>query len=653
MSCQRGEIPQNQSVNRLLPLLLLFSLCAPAEAEWEWLSAELRQTDAAINVKRATLEALGEPMIGQTVPEFGLQHTMLLDSPPESPFVQLDLGDSLAFDLVALVPAVVDFQSLTQSAYAFPPRYRLDASDDENFATFTPLKVQLNEDAVPFGPAPVVVQAPGMKARYLRLTIPTMAKVEGRWTFALSEMMVLRGNRNIAIGAKVNHLRGTNLPPRWLAQNMTDGRTPLGPPIDRSSVPEFDALFAIKQPDVAEPWMQVDLNAEYGIDEIRLHPLHARQGADVPGFRFPVRFRVEVAKTQSMQDSVTVFQSAETGFPNPGNNPVTLPLHDVSGRFVRITMLESPDAYESFALSELEVYSGDKNVARAKSATSSGDRVREVMRPLSLLTDGHVSYGRLLELPQWLDQWELRQTLMRDLQSLESRAIVLRGAARQRFVWMVAVFALGIVILGFGAMVRSRRRQARDREQLRNQLARDMHDEIGSNLAGIAVISELPEHDREDWKEINRIAHETTDAMREVLWLVGARQESGIDLMEQLQRVAKRLLPNHEVRWKVTASELPAAWREESRRQVFLFFKEAITNILRHAKATQVELSAHAVGATFELVIQDNGKGFDPANVPTGVGLSSLRERTKQLGGTFQIHSTHQGTTLTLQCPLR
>jgi hypothetical protein len=270
---------------------------------------------------------------------------MLLDSPPEWPFVQLDLGDSLSFDLVALVPAVVDFQSLTQSAYAFPPRYRLDASDDENFANFTPLKVQLNEDAVPFGPAPVIMQAPGMKARYLRLTIPTMAKVEGRWTFALSEMMVLRGNRNIAIGAKVKHLRGTNLPPRWLAQNMTDGRTPLGPPIDRSSVPEFDALFAIKQPDVAEPWMQVDLSAQYEIDEIRLHPLHARQGADVPGFRFPVRFRIEVAKTQSMQDSVTVFQSAETGFPNPGNNPVTLPLQAVSGRFVRITMLESPDAF--------------------------------------------------------------------------------------------------------------------------------------------------------------------------------------------------------------------------------------------------------------------------------------------------------------------
>lgn len=617
------------------------------------MSAELSRTEREIGEKQASLKALGEPMIGQTVPEFGLQHSMLLDSPPESPFVQLDLGDSVAFDLVALVPAVVDFQSLTQSAYAFPPRYRLDVSNDEDFVTFTPLKVQLHADAAPFGPAPVIVPAAGMKARYLRLTVPTMAKVEGRWTFALSEMMVLRGNRNIAIGAKVKHVKGSNLPPRWLAQNVTDGRTPLGPPIDRSSVPEYDALFAIRQSHVPEPWMQVDMGVESAIDEIRLHPLHARQGADVPGFRFPTRFRVEVANAESMQGSVIVFRAADVGFPNPGNNPVTLPLHAVSGRFVRVTMLESPDKLDSFALSELEVYSGNQNVARDRPVQSSGDRFREVMRPLSLLTDGHVSYGRLLELPEWLDQWQFRQTLMRDLQSLESQAMVLREAARERFVWVVVVSALGVVVIGLGAMIRSRRRQERDREQFRNQLARDMHDEIGSNLAGIAVISELPEHDPEDWQEINRIAHETTDAMREVLWLVGARQETGIDLIEHLQRVAKRLLPNHGVSWKVTPVELATAWSVESRRQVFLFFKESITNILRHAKATEVELSARAVGSTFEIVIKDNGRGFDLSKSPAGLGLGSLRERAKLLGGSFHIQSTHQGTTLTLQCPLK
>jgi signal transduction histidine kinase len=144
-----------------------------------------------------------------------------------------------------------------------------------------------------------------------------------------------------------------------------------------------------------------------------------------------------------------------------------------------------------------------------------------------------------------------------------------------------------------------------------------MHDEIGSNLAGIAVISETSQLQSdataEDWREINRIARETTDAMREMLWLVGARQESGIDLTEHLQRAAKRLLPNHEVTWKALATGLPATWPVQSRRQVFMFFKEALTNILHHARATQVELSAQVVACHFELVIRDNGRGFDPA----------------------------------------
>lgn len=639
-------------MKRLLPLLLLFALSTTALAEWEWLSVELRDTDQQLTEKRLALKSLGEPMIGQTVPEFGVQHNMLLDAPPESPFIQVDLGESRAFETVAMVPAVVDFQSLTQAAYAFPPRYRLDASDDEKFATFTPFKVHLEVDAVLYGVAPVIVRTPGIKARYLRLTVPAMARVEGRWTFALSELLVLHGNRNIAIGAKVKHLQGSNLPPRWMAQNLTDGRSPLGPPIDRSSVPEYDALFAIQKPDVPQPWMQVDLGVERVVDEIRLHPLHARQGADVPGFRFPSRFRVDVAKSASMQDAVTVYSTGDINFPNPGNNPVTLAFSSVTGQYVRVTMLKSSREVDSFALSELEVYSGDENVAKGMSALSSGDRFREVMRPLSLLTDGHVSYGRLMELPHWLGQWELRQTLMRDIQSLEARVSTLRDTTQQRIVWLVVFTALIIGLLAFGVALRSRRRQAKEQEALRNQLARDMHDEIGSNLAGIAVISELPMHDPEDWKEINRIAHETTDAMREVLWLVGARQESGIDLMEQLQRVAKRLLPNHAVTWKALATDLPSSWPVESSRQVFLFFKEALTNIQRHAKATQVNLSAQITGSVLELIIQDNGRGFEPAKAISGMGLGSLRERAKQLSGTFDLDSSHLGTTLTLRVPL-
>lgn len=636
--------------------MLLLASCA--EASWlDLFNGDLKSAREELVRTEKALDALGQPMVGNTVPEFGIQHRMMEEPPPESPFVQIDLGASQSFDTVALIPAVVDFQSVTQSPYAFPLRFRLDASDDAQFATFTPLLVRTEVDHVQSSVVPVVVHVPGTRARFLRLTVTKLAQVEGRWTFALAEVMVLAGKLNIALGAKVQHQGGTGLPPRWLLKNLTDGRTPLGPPIDRRSVPEFDALFASIQPDWPHPWMSVDLGREMPIDEVRLHPLHARQGADVPGFSFPARFRIEFAKCRDFSDAITVFENPDLDYPNPGNNVVTIPAGGRMARHVRVVMLAPQrQGMSSFAIAELEVFARGEQVSRGATATSSGDPGREHPRPLSLLTDDHTSYGRLMDLPVWLQQWEDRRRLEDQSAMLHGKIAALTSIAQTRAAWVLGV-ALVSVMGGAGLLFWcSHQRSVRAQEWFRARLARDMHDEVGSNLAGIAVISETSalegDATAEDWREINRIAHETTDAMREVLWLVGARQESGIDLIEHLQRVAKRLLPNHEVTWKALPAELPATWPVESRRQVFLFFKEALTNILRHAKAVHVELSARIVASRIELIIRDDGCGFDPSATSTGMGLSSLHERARHLGGTLAVSSSNAGTTLTLLAPL-
>lgn len=642
----------------LFSMLSLLSLVTGSQAAWlDGFSGELREARALLRQAETELDALGQPMIGNTVPEFGIQHVMLAEPPPESPFVQVDLGERRRIDTVALVPAVVDFQGVKQSPYAFPARFRLDASDDAAFGTFTPLLVRTEVDFELNEVDPVVIDAAGIEARYLRLTVTKLAKVEGRWTFALAELLALDGNRNVALGAPVLHKGGTGLPPRWMSHHLTDGRTPLGPPIDRSSVPEFDALFASIHDEVLQPWMGVDLGSVMPLDEVRLHPLHARQGADVPGFAFPSRFRVELAQKADFSDARVIHETTDEDFPNPGNNAVIIAAAGHSGRYVRMVMTaQRTKRLVAAALSELEVYSQGKKVSQGKVALSSGDPRREEPRPLSLLTDGHTSYGRLLELPDWLAQWEKRRALLARVFDLTSGIKILTDEAQTRAVIVFTTLGLGMAAIVALLFWRAHRRHEREREAFRTQLARDMHDEIGSNLAGIAVISETSalqaDATAEDWQEINRIAHETTDAMREMLWLVGARQESGIDLMEHLQRVATRLLPNHEVCWRRCASELPVSWPMESRRQVFLFFKEALTNILRHAKATRVELSAQVISSTLELIIQDNGQGFDPQSPSRGMGLSSLRERAKQLGGTLDIQSSNQGSTLTLRAPL-
>jgi signal transduction histidine kinase len=85
---------------------------------------------------------------------------------------------------------------------------------------------------------------------------------------------------------------------------------------------------------------------------------------------------------------------------------------------------------------------------------------------------------------------------------------------------------------------------------------------------------------------------------------------------------------------------------------VFLFFKEALANVQRHAKASRVELSARVLGHTFELRIQDDGQGFDTTAKSTGMGMSSLYERARRLGGTCEFASSPSGSAVTLRVPI-
>ncbi len=100
----------------LFCILSLIPLSSGLQAAWfEHFSGELQEAHAALREAETTLTNLGEPMIGNTVPEFGIQHVMLAEPPPESPFVQVDLGNRRRLDTLALVPAVVDFQGVKQS----------------------------------------------------------------------------------------------------------------------------------------------------------------------------------------------------------------------------------------------------------------------------------------------------------------------------------------------------------------------------------------------------------------------------------------------------------------------------------------------------------------------------------------------------------
>jgi signal transduction histidine kinase len=507
------------------------------------------------------------------------------------------------------------------------------------------------------GPFPVVVPAHGIRARYVRLTVTKMAEERGQYFFALGEIMMVSGFRNAAIGSKVTASSSAEVPPRWRLANLVDGRSHLGLPIT-PELPAFDGYYVGPTTTTDPLRIRFEFGRVVELQQIVLYPIHARLGADVPGYGFPERLTIAVSGPGSGVQPKTVY-TLPLGFSNPGDNAVVIPLENPAVCRVDISVgIAAPPAIpQRLGFSEIEIFAEASNVAvEALVECEPEPGPFSNPGPRSLLTDGFTSHGRIVPLAEWV-------VGLRERAELGTRlaALVAQHDREERKTRRNAIVVLGVIAAsaGLGSVTyvwRQRSARRREHERIKLQLARDLHDEIGSNLAGIAILSETAAERLEgsatqqsEWRKVNRIARDTSNAMREVLWVVGAREESGIDLLQQLRLAADRLLVGREVVWTCDGNVVPKAWTTESCRQVFLFFKEAVANALRHSGASRYEIAIVTSAVAFALTVADNGRGFGEDHLTHGVGLPSLRERARLLGGRCEVESAPgRGTRVTL-----
>ncbi len=643
----------------------MLAIAAPlfaAEEGWlDWLNPDLRHLDRDRVVLQHELERFGSPSVGQTVAEYGYKSPPSLTHPKEPEWVQIDLGSRRRIDCVVLIPALSKWQADHRSAHGFPLRWRIDVSDDPDFAASIPVCDFTAQDYPSPGLGPVVVPLrEPQTARHVRISVTKMSLEEKRYFFALAEVMVLSGNLNVAVRRRVTTSGTTARPREWLPQNLVDGRSPLGPPIREEPVPfdgpiPMDGFYIRPDKDVL-PEIVVDLGRVYRLQQIRLHPVHARRYSDSPGLGFPIGFQIHCSPSADFVDPRLLHKIED--LTNPGNNPVTLDGRNAQARYLRIAVTEMQRTITAFA--EIEIYADGRNIARDAKFTATPDFAGRPARwPESLLHDGLASQGRILELPEWLREWERRRALNTALAQLEQRKFTAIALARQRAWWLAGGGAVAGVTVAGGLLLASRFRRQRELAELRARLARDLHDEIGSNLAGIAVLSEaacaVPHGgtSHPHLQEIHRAARETNAAMREVLWLVGGREEGGADLLSHLRLAASRLLATREVHWTEMPASLPPECSGETARQIFLICKEAMTNIARHSRATRVEIAVRRSEHTLSFEFADNGNGFDARGAHGGLGLASQRSRAAALGGTLEVDSQPgRGTSVRLRVPL-
>jgi signal transduction histidine kinase len=225
-------------------------------------------------------------------------------------------------------------------------------------------------------------------------------------------------------------------------------------------------------------------------------------------------------------------------------------------------------------------------------------------------------------------------------------------------IWRRAWFiALVVVAVGLVARAVYQRRVARLLElaNMRTRIASDLHDDIGANLTRIALLSDAAQHDNGHDASIGRIARESVATMGDIVWAIKPERESLLDLTRRMRQQADDLfVPRDiELRFNAPPAEANIHLPVDLRRDVLLFFKEALTNVARHSQCTRVEIDLSLDGPCLTLVVTDNGNGFDLKAEHQGQGLRSLARRAANLKASLSIASEPgHGTTISLSVPL-
>jgi len=228
--------------------------------------------------------------------------------------------------------------------------------------------------------------------------------------------------------------------------------------------------------------------------------------------------------------------------------------------------------------------------------------------------------------------------------------------------WWFITLEAGVAALVIYGLYCYRLKQLLAVERMRTRIATDLHDDIGSSLSQIAILSEVARRESENaipriakpLSEIAAMSGELVDSMSDIVWAINPKHDHLSNLEYRMRRFATDVLTARNIGLEFHAITAQTYLRigADIRRQVFLIFKEAVNNIARHSGATLATVEFGVAQEHLILQVTDNGTGFDPAGGAEGNGLVNMRKRASELGGAIVFESLlHHGTTLSLRVP--
>lgn len=223
--------------------------------------------------------------------------------------------------------------------------------------------------------------------------------------------------------------------------------------------------------------------------------------------------------------------------------------------------------------------------------------------------------------------------------------------------------ALEILLLSaaIGLKMRQMELEWRKNVRLREHIARDLHDEMGSTLSSISMLSETAlvhlqrDIDRKRFDVIGERTRQVMDTMSDIVWSINPRNDSMENVLRRMKEFAVETLEARNMRLHFEADTTLSLLKlpMEQRKDFYLIFKESLNNAAKYAQGSDVWVSVKKENGFFTFEVRDNGQGFDPTQVKMGNGLWNMQQRAERLGGKIDIKSVvGTGTQVALSIPV-
>ncbi len=257
----------------------------------------------------------------------------------------------------------------------------------------------------------------------------------------------------------------------------------------------------------------------------------------------------------------------------------------------------------------------------------------------------------------------MKQTVIRELRGMAGLSMPGTEGGETELIALLLLFILALLAWSVYQHIRFRVRERESVDRIREQIVRDLHDEMGGKLTVITLFGELarkelPKNRETAMLHLDKVlvtSRELYGSMKDLLWLFNPAEDQVEDLWSRLQVNGETLFRNSGICYRTESAFLNGltSLSLEKKRHILLIFKEAMNNTLKHAACTEAYLQLEKKDRFLCISWRDDGVGFDAAmGMERGEGLRNMRHRAGMIGAELRLQPSPAGTMVALKCPL-